>query len=71
MKVPSLQSLAWATAALAPFLLAGCARTEPPAEPVRAVKVITIGVAPLQSSQEFSGEVRPRVESRLGFRVGG
>ena len=44
------------------------ARTEPPAEPVRAVKVITIGVAPLQSTHEVAGEVRPRVESRLGFR---
>ncbi|MCE3273373.1 MAG: efflux transporter, family, subunit [Ramlibacter sp.] len=71
MKVPSLQRLAWATATLVPLVLLGCARTEPPAEPVRAVKVITIGVAPLQSSQEFSGEVRARVESRLGFRVGG
>jgi multidrug efflux system membrane fusion protein len=35
------------------------------------VKVMTIGVAPLQTTHEFSGEVRPRVESRLGFRVGG
>jgi RND family efflux transporter MFP subunit len=66
-RVPS-----WAAAAaMAAILLPGCLRTEPPAEPVRAVKVITIGATPLQSSHEFAGEVRARVESRLGFRVGG
>lgn len=52
-------------------LLAGCSRPEPAAEPVRAVKVITVGASALQSGPEFSGEVRPRVESRLGFRVAG
>ena len=63
--------LAGATAAATAVLLSGCARTEPAAEPIRAVKVLTIGVAGLQSTHEFAGEVRPRVESRLGFRVGG
>ncbi|MCC2675921.1 MAG: efflux transporter, family, subunit [Ramlibacter sp.] len=72
MKVLILHRVpAWAATVATASLLLGCARTEPPAEPVRAVKVITIGVAPLQSTHEFSGEVRPRVESRLGFRVGG
>ncbi|MEJ5988525.1 efflux RND transporter periplasmic adaptor subunit [Ramlibacter sp. PS3R-8] len=72
MNVPFLQRApAWAVAATTSLVLLGCARTEPPAEPVRAVKVITIGVAALQSTHEFAGEVRPRVESRLGFRVGG
>lgn len=52
-------------------LLAGCSRPEPPPEPVRAVKVLTVGVSSFQSGHEFSGEVRPRVESRLGFRVAG
>ena len=32
---------------------------------------MTVGASTLQSRYEFSGEVRPRVESRLGFRVGG
>jgi len=35
------------------------------------VKVITVGLAPLNAGTEFAGEVRARVESRLGFRVGG
>jgi multidrug efflux system membrane fusion protein len=45
---------------------------EPPPEPVRAVKLLTVGVSELQSVQEeYAGEVRARVESRLGFRVAG
>jgi RND family efflux transporter MFP subunit len=33
--------------------------------------VITVGVDNIHSGSEFAGEVRARVESRLGFRVGG
>lgn len=51
--------------------LAGCSRNEAPAEPIRAVKVMTVAASGLLAQQEFSGEVRPRVESRLGFRVAG
>lgn len=51
--------------------LAACSKTEAPPEPVRAVKVMTVGTSAIQSGSEFSGEVRPRVESRLGFRVAG
>lgn len=41
------------------------------AEPVRAVKVMEIAPSGLQSRHEFSGDVRARTESRLGFRVAG
>ncbi len=51
--------------------IAGCSKAPPPEEPVRAVKVMTVGAAAYGSSPEFSGEVRARVESRLGFRVAG
>ena len=51
--------------------LAACSRPAPVEEPVRAVKVMTVRSASLQATQEFSGEVRPRIESRLGFRVAG
>lgn len=58
-----------------PLLLAGvvaaCSKSEPAPEPIRAVKVMTVGTSGLQTGAEFSGEVRPRVESRLGFRVAG
>jgi membrane fusion protein, multidrug efflux system len=51
--------------------LSGCSRTEVPQEPIRAVKVLTVGVDKFQSEHEFAGDVRARVDSRLGFRVGG
>jgi len=56
---------------LSAVLLAACSKPAPPEEPVRAVKLMTVGVGNIQSSLEFAADVRPRVESRLGFRVGG
>ena len=53
------------------ILLAACSRPAPPEEPIRAVKVLTVGTGTLTSSTEYAGEVRARLESRLGFRVGG
>ncbi len=52
-------------------LLSACSRQPPAEEPVRAVKVLRVGEQRYASGVEFSGEVRARVESRLGFRVGG
>lgn len=60
-----------AVLALALGVLAGCSRPAPPVEPVRSVKLVTVGASPLHSQLEYSGEVRARVESRLGFRVAG
>lgn len=53
------------------LLLAACGKAPPPEEPVRAVKLITIGETRYQSGHEYAAEVRARVESRLGFRVAG
>ena len=61
----------WAAAILPVALLLGCSPAEAPPEPVRAVKVFTVGTSAMHSQNEFSGEVRARVESRLGFRVAG
>lgn len=52
-------------------VLAACARPEPAPEPVRSVKLLTVGPSTLNAASEYAGEVRARVESRLGFRVGG
>lgn len=52
-------------------LLAACARPEPAPEPVRSVKLLTVGPSTLNAASEYAGEVRAQVESRLGFRVGG
>ena len=53
------------------MLVSACSRPAPPEEPVRSVKVITVGLGAFESGQEYAGEVRARVESRLGFRVAG
>lgn len=59
----------WLFSAL--FLLSACSKSAPPEEPLRSVKVFTVGADALRSNLEFSGEVRARVESRLAFRVAG
>ena len=51
--------------------MAACSKPVPPEEPIRAVKVMTVGVNTFESGYEFAGEVKAKVESRLGFRVGG
>ncbi len=53
------------------LILAACSKSAPPEEPIRAVKVITVGTDSFTANYEFAGEVKARVESRLGFRVGG
>ncbi len=55
----------------AALLLVACSRPAPPEEPVRAVKVMVVESGALSARHEYAGEVRARVESRLGFRVGG
>ncbi|APW42498.1 efflux RND transporter periplasmic adaptor subunit [Rhodoferax saidenbachensis] len=60
-----------ATLLAAALVLTACSKTAPPEEPIRAVKVITVGVDSIHSGAEYAGEVRARVESRLGFRVAG
>ena len=55
----------------AAMLVSACSRPAPPEEPVRSVKVLTVGLGAFESGQEYAGEVRARVESRLGFRVAG
>ena len=57
--------------AAASVFLGACSKPAPTEEPVRAVKVMTVGVNPFTSGYEFAGEVKAQVESRLGFRVGG
>lgn len=51
--------------------LTACSRQETVQEPIRAVKLLTVGGTDLNLQGEYAAEVRARVESRLGFRVGG
>ncbi|MEY5029206.1 MAG: Multidrug resistance protein MdtA precursor [Pseudomonadota bacterium] len=61
---------------VAPFLcvalvLTGCSRQDKAPEPVRSVKLVSVGASTAGSGQEYAGEVRAQVESRLGFQVAG
>ena len=60
----------WLPVALA-LALAACSRPEAPQEPIRSVKLLTVGAGSVTARAEYAGEVRARTESRLGFRVGG
>ena len=51
--------------------MTACGKGPAPQEPVRAVKVMTVGESSGTTDLEFSGEVRARIESNLGFRVAG
>ncbi len=51
--------------------LAACSPPPATEEPLRSVKVIQVGASTLGSPAEYAGEVKARIESRLGFRVGG
>lgn len=68
LRMPAVGVLACAAVALT---LVGCSRKPAAEEPVRAVKLITVGVSSATAALEYSGEVRARTESRLGFRVAG
>ena len=52
-------------------LLSACSKPAPVAEPIRSVKVVTVGESTLDTQASFAAEVRARIESRLGFRVSG
>ncbi len=51
--------------------IAGCSKPVPKAEDVRPVRVVQVAADNIDVIAQFPGEVRPRIESRLGFRVGG
>ncbi|EHP44854.1 cation/multidrug efflux system, mebrane-fusion component [Cupriavidus basilensis OR16] len=51
--------------------LAGCSRQAEKAPEIRPVRLMQLQPGAGKTELEFSGDVRPRIESRLGFRVGG
>jgi RND family efflux transporter MFP subunit len=53
------------------ILLAACSKPVKKTEDVRPVRAIQLAADNADIVAEFSGDVRARVESRLGFRVGG
>ena len=51
--------------------LSACSKPPAPVEKPRPVKLMTVTAGSVQGQVELAGEVRARVESPLGFRVGG
>jgi RND family efflux transporter MFP subunit len=58
-------------AAAVPLLLSACSKPAEKTEDIRPVRTMVLSASSADVNAEFSGEVRPRIESRLGFRVGG
>lgn len=53
------------------MLLGACSPKKETPEPVRSVKLLTVGASDLNVQGQYAAEMRARVESRLGFRVAG
>ncbi len=60
-----------AVAVAATLALYACSEAPQAEPPARPVKLLTVGTAAVAPSFELAGEVRARVESKLGFRVAG
>jgi multidrug efflux system membrane fusion protein len=52
-------------------LLVACAKPEPVADPVRPVQLMQVKLGGTTGTAVFAGEVKPRHEIDLGFRIGG
>ena len=61
----------WAALFCVPLMLAGCSPEEAAPEPLRAVNVVRVSSNNNTGQIAYSGEVKPRYETALGFRVAG
>ena len=53
------------------LLLVACSEKPPVVEDIRPVRALQIAPAGAENVVELAGDIQPRYESRLGFRVGG
>jgi RND family efflux transporter MFP subunit len=53
------------------LLLSACSEKPPVVEDIRPVRALQIAAAGAENVVELAGEIQPRYESRLGFRVSG
>jgi len=51
--------------------LAGCREAAAPAPEIRPVRTVVVMPKPIDDDRQAVGEIRPRQESDIGFRVGG
>ena len=73
--MPSASHFPWssriASLLLLGVLATGCSKKIEQVEDIRPVRVMVVAPANAQSVLELAGDIQPRYESRLGFRVGG
>ncbi|MGD8477798.1 MAG: efflux RND transporter periplasmic adaptor subunit [Burkholderiales bacterium] len=62
---------AWLVFVLALTAATGCSREQTEPEPLRAVNVVRVSSQSSSGEIAYSGEIKPRYESALGFRIGG
>lgn len=68
---PARLVIATTLAVTGALALAACSKQNAPAEDVRPVRTFTVVPRSTSAVAEFAGEIRPRVETRAGFQVGG
>ena len=59
---------------LLPFLIAACSEAPPPPAAPKLVRTLKVGAGDTAANgaqRSYSGEVRARIETTLGFRVAG
>jgi membrane fusion protein, multidrug efflux system len=68
---PLFSTSRMAALAVAVLFVAGCAKHEVAPEPVRPVQLMQVKLGGGAGTSVFAGEVKPRHEIDLGFRIGG
>ena len=73
MRMPANLSprFAHAAAVALALILSGCAKEAPPPPPVPPVVLAQVTAGAADAASVFAGEVKPRHEADLGFRIGG
>lgn len=69
----NITSLPWliGSSLAATILLTACNEQALPEKPIRPVLTQTVRIAPYWQQHNYSGEIRARYETNLGFRIGG
>ncbi len=70
-RAPGVKSLVFVPLFGGLLLLTACTDKPAKTEDIRPVRVLVVAPAGAKNQVELAGEVQPRYESRLGFRVGG
>ena len=68
---PACFSVAPALLFFALLAITGCSKQAEKAQDIRPVRTMVLSASNVDISAEDPGEVRPRIESRLGFQVSG